>query len=177
MPDGRTKQEKYVTELAGPEDRWVTVTDASRIARRQEHTIRSWIACGALPVHPERIGINKKTRQIRLSDLTKLTPIIDPDAAIATDFKALNLFSIPRTQQQLVEQMAALQQEVAKQQGRAEAAEQEVRQLRRDLDAQKRFQQALQKQLDEEREAREELARQVSKLLQPSNFPAQNRTP
>ena len=137
MANGPTKQEKYVTELAGPEDRWVTVTDAGRIARRQEHTIRSWIASGALPVHPDRIGINKKTRQIRLSDLTSLTPIIDPDAAIAADFRALDLFSIPRTQQQLVEQVAALQREVAEQQERATAAEQQVRQLRHDLDAQR----------------------------------------
>src|SRR5258708_17901702 len=112
MPEDLAKQEIHETELAGPDDRWVSVTDASRIARRQEHTIRTWIAQGVLPVNPQRVGINKKTRQIRLSDLMKLTPIIDPDAGIATDLGTLDLPSIPKQQQQLAEQMAALQQEV-----------------------------------------------------------------
>jgi len=110
--DPATKQEKHVTELTGPDDRWVSVTDASRIGRRQEHTIRTWIAQGLLPVNPERVGINKKTRQVRLSDLAKLTPILDPDAGIATDLGMLDLPSIPKQQQQLMEQMTALQQEV-----------------------------------------------------------------
>jgi len=76
VPEDPTKKEVHVTELAGPGDRWVSVTDASRIARRQEHTIRTWIVQGLLPVNPKRVGINKKTRQIRLSDLSKLTPIM-----------------------------------------------------------------------------------------------------
>ena len=113
MPDDPIKQEHHVTELAGPDDRWVSVTDASRIARRQEHTIRTWIAQGLLPVNPVRVGINKKTRQVRLSDLVKLTPIIDPDAGIATDLGTLDLPSIPKQQQQLMEQITMLQQEVA----------------------------------------------------------------
>jgi len=104
-----------VTELAGPGDRWVSVTDASRIARRQEYTIRTWIAQGVLPVNPARVGINKKTRQICLSDLIKLTPLIDPEAAIATELGTLDLPSIPKQQQQLAEQMTALQQETARQ--------------------------------------------------------------
>ena len=112
MPEDPTKQEVHVTELAGPDDRWVSVTDASRIARRQEHTVRTWIAQGRLAVNPVRVGINKKTRQVRLSDLAKLTPIIDPDAGIATDLGTLDLPSIPKQQQQVMEQMAALQQEV-----------------------------------------------------------------
>src|SRR5713226_6402571 len=112
MPEDPVKQEKHVTELAGPGDRWVSVTDASRIARRQEHTIRTWIAQGVLPVNPVRVGINKKTRQVRLSDLATLTPILDPDAGIATDWGTLDLPSIPKQQQQLAEQMAALQQDV-----------------------------------------------------------------
>jgi hypothetical protein len=114
MPDDPVKkQEKHVTDLVGPDDRWVSVTDASRIGRRQEHTIRTWIAQGLLPVNPERVGINKKTRQVRLSDLAKLTPILDPDAGIATDLGMLDLPSIPKQQQQLLAQMTALQQEVA----------------------------------------------------------------
>lgn len=110
--DDPTTKEVHVTELADPDDRWVSVTDASRIGRRQEHTIRTWITQGLLPVNPVRVGINKKTRQVRLSDLAKLTPIIDPDAGIATDLGMLDLPSIPKQQQQLIEQMAALQQEV-----------------------------------------------------------------
>jgi len=113
VPVEPTKKEVHVTELAGPDDRWVSVTDASRIGRRQEHTIRSWIAQGLLPVNPVRVGMNKKTRQVRLSDLATLTPIVDPDAGIATDLGTLDLPSIPKQQQQLMEQMAALQQEVA----------------------------------------------------------------
>jgi chromosome segregation ATPase len=113
MPEDQTKREHHVTELAGPDDRWVSVTDASRIARRQEHTIRTWIAQGRLAVNPVRVGINKKTRQVRLSDLITLTPIIDPDAGIATDLGTLDLPSIPKQQQQLMGQMAAFQQEVA----------------------------------------------------------------
>src|SRR5260370_12969873 len=112
MPEDPIKKEVYVTELAGPSDRWVSVTDASRIARRQEHTIRTWIAQGVLPVNPVRVGINKKTRQVRLSDLATLTPILDPDAGIATDCGTLDLPSIPKQQQQLAAQMAALQQDV-----------------------------------------------------------------
>src|SRR5712692_11562399 len=112
MPEDPVKQEKHVTELAGPDDRWVSVTDASRIARRQEHTPRTWIAQGLLPVNPERVGINKKTRQVRLSDLAKLTPILDPDAGIATDLGTLDLPSIPKQQQQLLAQMTTLQQEL-----------------------------------------------------------------
>lgn len=114
MPDDPTTKEVHVTELVGPNDRWVSVTDASRIARRQEHTIRTWIAQGLLPVNPVRVGINKKTRQVRLSDLAQLTPIIDPDAGIATDLGTLDLPSIPKQQQQVMEQMAALQGEVTR---------------------------------------------------------------
>jgi len=110
-----TKKEVHVTELAGPDDHWVSVTDASRIARRQEHTIRTWIAQGVLPVHPVRVGINKKTRRVRLSDLATLTPILDPDAGIATDLGTLDLPSIPKQQQHLAEQMTTLRLETTRQ--------------------------------------------------------------
>src|SRR5258708_33952449 len=107
MPEDLAKQEKHVTELAGPDDRWVSVTDASRIGRRQEHTIRSWIAQGLLPVNPVRGGINKKTRQVRLSDLATLTPIVDPDAGIATDLVTLDLLIIPKQRHQLMQRTSA----------------------------------------------------------------------
>ena len=106
------KNEKYVTELAGPEDRWLSVTDAARITRRQEKSIRDWVESGKLPVNPERTGLNKRTRLVRLSDLVTLTPIVDPEAGISTDVGLLDLPSIPKAQQRLTEQIAALQQEV-----------------------------------------------------------------
>jgi hypothetical protein len=89
-------KEVYVTELANEQDRWVSVTDAARIGRRQEHTVRTWIQTGQLPVNPNRVGVNKRTRLIRLSDLAKLTPVIDADAAIGTDIGMLDLPAIPK---------------------------------------------------------------------------------
>lgn len=109
------KNEKYVTELADPDDRWLSVTDAARITRRQEKSIRDWVESGKLPVNPERTGLNKRTRLVRLSDLKVLTPVVDPDAGISTDVGLLDLPSIPKAQQRLAEQMAALQQEVGEQ--------------------------------------------------------------
>lgn len=109
------KNEKYVTELAGPEDRWLSVTDAARITRRQEKSIRDWVESGKLPVNPERTGLNKRTRLVRLSDLATLTPIVDPEAGISTDVGLLDLPSIPKAQQRLTEQMTALQQEAGEQ--------------------------------------------------------------
>ncbi len=109
------KHETYVTDLAGPTDRWLSVTDAARITRRQEKTIRDWIEAGHLPVHPVRVGLNKRTRQVRISDLETLTPIIDPEAGITTDLGLLDLPNIPRAQQHLAEQMATLQQDVGEQ--------------------------------------------------------------
>lgn len=89
-------KEVYVTELAHDQDRWISVTDAARIGRRQEHSIRTWIQTGQLPVNPNRVGVNKRTRLVRLSDLTKLTPVIDADAAIGTDIGMLDLPAIPK---------------------------------------------------------------------------------
>lgn len=103
-----TSQERHVTELTGPEDRWLSVTDASRVARRQEHTIRSWVKDGTLPVHPDRVGLNKRTRQVRLSDLATLTPTIDLSAAVGTDMGTVALPNIPKMQLALQQQMEEL---------------------------------------------------------------------
>lgn len=97
------KNEQFVTELASPNDYWISVTDAARITRRQEHTIRTWVGQGLLPVHPERIGTNKRTRRVRVSDLARLTPIIDQSAAVTSEQGKLDLFSIPRQQQEILE--------------------------------------------------------------------------
>lgn len=123
------KNEKYVTELAGPNDRWLSVTDAARITRRQEKSIRDWVESGKLPVHPERIGLNKRTRQVRLSDLKTLTPIVDPEAGISTDVGLLDLPSIPKAQQRLAEQMTALQQDFGTLASQQEEFAEETRQV------------------------------------------------
>ena len=39
----------FVDELAGPDDYWLSITDAARVTRRQEVSIRRWIAKGDLP--------------------------------------------------------------------------------------------------------------------------------
>jgi hypothetical protein len=51
--------ERNVEELAGPEDYWMTLTDSARATRRQEATIRRWVAGGELPVRRYRVGLNK----------------------------------------------------------------------------------------------------------------------
>jgi len=95
------KHEQYVDELLGPEDYWLTITDAARATRRQDITIRRWIATGQLPVRRHAVGLNQRTRQVRASDLAKLTPIIDPTAVITGEEGRLNLMSIPVEQAQL----------------------------------------------------------------------------
>lgn len=90
-----TSQEQHVEELAGPEDFWLTITDAARATRRQDVSIRRWIAKGLLPVRRQNVGLNQRTRLVRASDLAKLTPIIDPAGAISTAQGRLDLTSIP----------------------------------------------------------------------------------
>lgn len=72
-----------VDDLSEPEDYWLTLTDAARITRRQEVTIRRWVAAGHLPVRRQPMGLTKRTSHVRASDLARLTPIIDPTAAIS----------------------------------------------------------------------------------------------
>src|SRR6266567_1168673 len=85
--------ERYADELAGPDDYWMTITDAARATRRQDITIRRWIASGMLPVRKERVGLNKRARQIRASDVATLTPIIDNSAMISKDESKIDLTS------------------------------------------------------------------------------------
>ena len=107
------KHEQQVDELAGPEDYWLTITDAARATRRQDITIRRWIATGQLPVRRSTVGLNQRTRQVRASDLAKRTPIIDPTAVITGEEGRLNLMSIPVEQAQLKANQQQLQQHVA----------------------------------------------------------------
>lgn len=93
--------EQQVEELAGPDDYWLTITDAARATRRQDVSIRRWIAKGLLPVRRQNVGLNQRTRLVRASDLAKLTPIIDPAGAISTERGRLDLTSIPVQQAQI----------------------------------------------------------------------------
>jgi hypothetical protein len=96
-----TSQVRYVDELQGPDDYWLTITDAARATRRQDITIRRWIAKGQLPVRRRKVGLNQRTRQVRASDLMELTPIIDPAGAITSEEGRLDLKSIPVQQREI----------------------------------------------------------------------------
>ena len=127
-------QERYADELVGPDDYWLTITDAARATRRQDVSIRRWISKGLLPVRRQHVGLNQRTRLVRASDLAALTPIIDPAGAISTERGRLDLTSIPLQQAQI----AASQKEIKAQledAQRKSAAEIEV--LRDLLEAQK----------------------------------------
>ena len=113
MAEDAAKHEQQVDALAGPEDYWLTITDAARATRRQDITIRRWIATGQLPVRRNAVGLNQRTRQVRASDLARLTPIIDPTAVITGEEGRLNLLSIPVEQAQLKAGQQQLQQHVA----------------------------------------------------------------
>lgn len=91
----------FVDELVEEGDYWLTLTDAARITRRQEVTIRRWVATGVLPVRRQRMGLNKRTRHVRASDLGKLTPIVDPAAMISGQAAQVDLLSIPAQQAQI----------------------------------------------------------------------------
>lgn len=88
-------QERYVEELADPDDCWLSMTDAARVAGIHDKTVQNWIKTGVLPVRPGGSGVNKRTRQVRRSDLAGLTPIINPDAGIATKDGSVYLASVP----------------------------------------------------------------------------------
>lgn len=117
----------YVEALASAEeypvgDYWLTLTDAARVTKRQDKTIRDWVQQGKLPVRPVHLGVNKRTRQVRASDLAKITPIVDQTAAITSEAGQIYLASIPGEMQQihsdhgrLLHEHTQLQQEIQRQ--------------------------------------------------------------
>src|SRR5712692_2064266 len=152
------KHEQQVDALAGPEDYWLTITDAARATRRQDITIRRWIATGRLPVRRHTVGLNQRTRQVRASDLAKLTPIIDPTAVITGEEGRLNLMSIPVEQAQLRAGQQQLQQHVATLREHIEQQGQTFRQALAEhrlafLQHQEQLQQALARQFSQVQEA------------------------
>ena len=116
----------YVDDLANEQDYWLSLTDAARVTRRQEVTVRRWVMAGTLPVRRTPVGLNKRTRHVRASDLAKLTPIIDPTAAITGDVGSLDLTNIPLQHAQ----MMALQQELAQRLAQSERTTAEFAALR-----------------------------------------------
>lgn len=94
---------RHVEELAGPDDAWISLTDAARITRTSEAMTRRWVASGRLPVKKEPVGIPPRTRLVRLSDVAKIRPVVDPTAAITDNVRKLDLPSIPRQQLQIME--------------------------------------------------------------------------
>ncbi|GHO60644.1 hypothetical protein [Ktedonobacter robiniae] len=112
-------QERYVDELVDEHDYWLSLTDAVRVTRRQDVTIRRWVKSGLLPVRRQNVGLNQRTRQVRASDLAQLTPIIDNSAVITSEQAQLNLTNIPGEQaalreshQRILQQLEELHQEL-----------------------------------------------------------------
>ena len=99
-----------VDSLAGPDDYWLTLTDAARVTRRQEVTIRRWVAAGSLPVRSRALGLNKRTRHVRASDVSRLTPIVDPSATISGATAQIDLLSIPVQQEHILAQQEEIEQ-------------------------------------------------------------------
>jgi hypothetical protein len=102
---------RWVEDLAGPDDYWLTLTDAARVTRRQEVTIRRWVAAGSLPIRNRALGINKRTRHVRASDLARLSPIVDASATISGATARIDLLSIPEQQAQLLQRQREIDQQ------------------------------------------------------------------
>src|SRR5258708_22049082 len=99
----------YVDELTGTGDYWLSITDAARVCRVQDVSIRRAINRKVLPVRRLRAGQNKRTRFVRASDLEPAGfPIIDESATISTEIGKVDLLSIPRQQKQIVQDHQAL---------------------------------------------------------------------
>ncbi len=63
---------------------------------------RRWVTSGRLKVKKEPVGVPPRTRLVRLSDVAKIRPIVDPTAAITGEVRKLDLPSIPRQQLQIM---------------------------------------------------------------------------
>jgi len=109
---GKDDLVQYVEELAGPEDAWISLTDAARITRTSEAMARRWVTSGRLKVKKEPVGVPPRTRLVRMSDVAAIRPIVDPTAAITDDIRKLDLPSIPRQQVQIMEDHQRLTKQV-----------------------------------------------------------------
>lgn len=99
---------RYVEELENQDDYWLSLTDAARICRVQDVSIRRAINAGRLPVRRAPAGDNRRTRFVRASDLPRANfPILDSGAAITSDIRKVDILNIPLQQQRLAEQQEA----------------------------------------------------------------------
>src|SRR5260370_41663206 len=73
---------------------------------------RRWVTSGRLKVKKEPVGVPPRTRLVRLSDVAKIRPIVDPTAAITGEVRKLDLPSIPRQQLQLIQDHQRLTKQV-----------------------------------------------------------------
>ncbi len=103
---------RYIDDLAGSDDAWITITDAARITRTSEAMARRWVTSGRLPVKRQAVGMNQQTRLVRLSDVAAIRPIIDPTAAVSDGVHKLDLPSIPRQQAHILQEHERLTQQV-----------------------------------------------------------------
>ena len=115
---GKESRITYVEELASaeeypPGDAWISITDSARVTRTSEAMARRWVQSGRLPVKKEAAGIPPRTRLVRISDVAKLRPILDPTAAISDETRKLDLPSIPRQQLQIMQDYQHILQETA----------------------------------------------------------------
>jgi hypothetical protein len=117
---------RLIDDLAGPDDAWITITDAARITRTSEAMARRWVTSGRLPVKRQAVGVNQQTRLVRLSDVAAIRPIIDPTAAFSDEVHKLDLPSIPRQQAHILREHERLIQQV-------QQSQQAVNELRSDL--------------------------------------------
>ena len=159
---GKDDLVRYVEELAGPDDAWISLTDAARITRTSEAMTRRWVTSGRLKVKKEPVGVPPRTRLVRMSDVAAIRPIVDPTAAITGEVRKLDLASIPRQQLQIMEdhqRLTKLMQDVleavSQHEASTHAAFEQVTARVRELSEE------LQHTQDLERQQREALAEQV----------------
>jgi DNA repair exonuclease SbcCD ATPase subunit len=100
--EGEQDLVRYVEDLAGPGDYWISITDAARITRTSEAMARRWVSAGRLPIRRQAVGLNQRTRMVRASDLEQIRPIVDPSAAITDAVRKVDIPSIPRVQERLL---------------------------------------------------------------------------
>ena len=74
--------------------------------------VRRWVTSGRLKVKREPVGVPPRTRLVRLSDVAKIRPIIDPTAAISGEVRKLDLPSIPRQQLQIMQDHERLTKQI-----------------------------------------------------------------
>lgn len=139
MPKQRVGKDdlvRYVEELAGSDDAWISLTDAARITRSSEAGTRRWVTSGRIPVKKDPVGVPPRTRLVRLSDVAAIRPIIDPTVAITDEVRKLDLASIPRQQKQVMEDHQRLIAQAEIQQKMVEQFTRQFQQALHDLEGQ-----------------------------------------